>query len=395
MNLDEVVKAERQYFSPVFKRQHVCFTRGEDVYLFDSEGKRYVDFLSGIAVCCLGYSDEGYKRALSNAIENLIHTSNIFYIEPQAKLAQLLCEVTGFDNVFFTNSGSEAMEGAMKLARKYHYAQGAPRTEFITMKRSFHGRTLATLAATGQPKFHEAFKPLVKSFVYVEPNDAAELHNAISDKTAAVIIEPIIGEGGLIPVTPEYYSAVRAACDKYGALMIADEIQTGVGRTGAFLASPALGAKPDIAVLAKSLGGGVPIGAFLAQGKAAKAFEPGDHGSTFGGNHLACSAAYYVVEKISATNMLSCISEIGAYFKDRLLALKSGCQAVKDVRGKGLMLGIEIAADIPAKDIQQKLLEAGFVAATAGGNVLRFYPPYIIQRCDIDSLIDALKSVLS
>lgn len=395
MNLEEVVKKERQYFSPVFKRQHVCFTRGEDVYLFDTDGKQYTDFLSGIAVCCLGYSDEGYKRALTDTINSLMHTSNIFYIEPQAKLAQLLCEVTGYDNVFFTNSGAEAMEGAMKLARKYHYAQGSPRTEFITMKNSFHGRTLATLAATGQPKFHEAFKPLVESFIYVEPNDAAALNAAISDKTAAVIIEPIIGEGGIIPVTPEFFSAVRTACDRHGALMIADEIQTGIGRTGAFLASPALGAKPDVVVLAKSLGAGVPIGAFLAQGKAAKAFEPGDHGSTFGGNHLACSAAYYVTQKIASTNMLSLISDTGAYFKDRLFALKNSCPLVKDVRGKGLMLGIELDAKIPVKDVQQKLLGAGFVTATAGNNVLRFYPPYVIQRRHIDSLIEALKNILS
>ncbi len=395
MNLEEVVKAEGQYFSPVFKRQHVCFTRGEGVYLYDTEGKQYIDFLSGIAVCCLGYSDKGYKRALMESVENLIHTSNIFYIEPQAKLAKILCETTGYDNVFFTNSGAEAIEGAMKLARKYHYAQGAPRTEFITMKQSFHGRTLATLAATGQPKFHEAYKPLVKSFVYVEPNDTFALSAAISDNTAAVIIEPIIGEGGLIPITPEYYAAVRAACDKHGALMIADEIQTGVGRTGAFLASPALGAKPDVVVLAKSLGAGVPIGAFLACGKAAKAFQPGDHGSTFGGNHLACSAACYVVEKLASTDLLPRISETGAYFKDRLTALKNSCKSINDVRGKGLMLGIELDENVPAKDIQKKLLEAGFVSAIAGNNVLRFYPPYVIQRRHIDSLIGALKNILS
>lgn len=395
MNLDEIMKTEQQYFSPVFKRQYVCFTRGEDVYLFDTEGKRYTDFLSGIAVCCLGYSDEGYKRALTDAINNLMHTSNIFYIEPQVRLAKLLCEVTGYDNVFFSNSGAEAMEGAMKLARKYHYLCDKPRMEFITMKNSFHGRTLATLAATGQAKFHEAFMPLIESFIYVEPNDIEGLNSAISEKTAAVIIEPIIGEGGIIPVTSEYFKAVRAACDKYGALMIADEIQTGVGRTGTFLASPALGAKPDVVVLAKSLGAGVPIGAFLAQGKAAAAFEPGDHGSTFGGNHLACSAAYYVIEKLTTTNMLSCISEIGAYFKDRLLALKAVCPAVNDVRGKGLLLGIELNAEITAKDVQQELIEAGFVTATAGSNVLRFYPPYVIQRRHIDCLIETLKSILS
>ncbi len=394
MKLNEIIKLEKQYYSPVFNRQEICFVRGEDVYLFDTDGKQYTDFLSGIAVCCLGYSDEGYKRALKDAIDSLTHTSNVFYIESQAKLAGLLCTATGYDNVFFSNSGAEAVEGAIKLARKYHHASGSARTEIVTMKNSFHGRTLATLAATGQQKFHEAYKPLVKSFVYTEPNDIAALGEAVSEKTAAVMIEPVIGEGGIIPVTPEYYQAVRSACDRAGALMIADEIQTGMGRTGALLASPALGAKPDITVLAKSLGAGVPIGAFLACGKAARAFEPGDHGSTFGGNHLACAAAYYVTDMLVSTNMLSHIAEVGAYFKDRLDALKQSCAAVKDVRGKGLMLGIEFNTELSAKDLQQSLLEAGFISGTAGANTLRFLPPYVIQRKHIDSLIDVLKNML-
>jgi acetylornithine aminotransferase/acetylornithine/N-succinyldiaminopimelate aminotransferase len=262
------------------------------------------------------------------------------------------------------------------------------------MKSSFHGRTLATLAATGQQRFHEPYKPLIDSFIYVEPNNIAALEEAISEQTAAVIIEPIIGEGGVLPITSEYFKAVRAACDRCGALMIADEVQTGMGRTGALLASLPLGAKPDVVVLAKSLGAGMPIGAFLSCGKAAKAFEPGDHGSTFGGNHLACAAAYYVTEKLVSTNLLSRIAEIGAYFIDRLTSLKSRCPAITAVRGKGLMLGIELEDDISAKDMQQKLLGAGFVTATAGTNVLRFLPPYTIQRKHIDSLIEALKILL-
>lgn len=394
MKLEQIVELEHKYYSPVFKRQNVCFVRGEDVYLYDTEGRRYTDFLSGIAVCCLGYSDEGYKRALKDAIDNLMHTSNIFYIEAQAKLAKLICTATGYDNVFFSNSGAEAVEGALKLTRKYHHAAGRERTQFVTMKNSFHGRTLATLAATGQQKFHEAYKPLLDSFVYVEPNDIAALNEAVNENTAAVIIEPIIGEGGIIPITPEYFKAVRAACDRCGALMIADEIQTGMGRTGSLIASPSLGAKPDVVVLAKSLGAGMPIGAFLACGKAAYAFEPGDHGSTFGGNHLACAAAYYVTDKLVSTNLLSHISEVGAYFIDRLNALKSHCPAIADVRGKGLMLGLEFAEGTSAKDIQQRLLSDGFVAATAGANVLRFLPPYVIQHSHIDSLMEALKKLL-
>ena len=242
MKIADIIKLDEKYFMPVFgKRLPVCFEKGEDVYLFDTEGKKYTDFLSGIAVCCLGYSDTGYKQALKNTIDNLMHTSNYFYIEAQSKLAALLCDATGFDNVFFSNSGAEAVEGAIKLARKYHFANGVPRTQIITLQNSFHGRTLATLAATGQQKFHEAYHPLIENFSYVAPNDIDALNQAVTDKTAAVLIEPVIGEGGIIPMTKEFYTAVRATCDQHGALMIADEIQTGMGRTGTFLASPALG----------------------------------------------------------------------------------------------------------------------------------------------------------
>ncbi len=394
MKLDEIIKLEQKYYSPVFKRQHVCFTRGEDVYLYDTEGKKYTDFLSGIAVCCLGYSDEGYKQALKSTIDSVMHTTNLFYNEPQSKLAELLCKAANHDNVFLTNSGAEAVEGAIKLARKYHYDLGSPRTQFVTLKNSFHGRTLATLAATGQEKFHKVFKPLVESFTYASPNDIDALNKTVSDKTAAVIIEPIIGEGGLLPITPEYYQAVRAACDKHGALMIADEIQTGMGRTGEFLASPALGAAPDITILAKALGGGVPVGAFLARGKAASVFGPGDHGSTFGGNQLACAAAYYVTNKLVNTDMFSYINETGAYFKNKLLGLGEKSSLIKDVRGRGLMLGIELIETTSAAEIQQKLLAAGFVTATAGNNVLRFLPPYVIQKSHIDELIDTLADLL-
>lgn len=394
MDMKSIIALEKQYYSPVFGRMPVCFVRGEDVTLIDTEGKRYTDFFSGIAVNCLGYSDEGFKQAIIDAVGSLMHTSNIYYIEKQAQLAQLLCTATGYDNVFFGNSGAEAMEGALKLARKYHYKKGSPRAHYVTMRHSFHGRTLATLAATGQEKFHIPFAPLPWSFDYVEPGDIAALEAAVSDKTAAVVIEPIQGEGGLFEISPEYYAAVRRVCDKHGALMIADEIQTGMGRTGAMLASPALGAMPDVVVLAKSLGGGVPIGAFLARGEAATAFEAGDHGSTFGGNHLACAAAYYVTDKLVNTDLLAHITEMGTYFKQQLSVLKNSCADIVEVRGRGLMLGLKLCDALPAKDVQKKLLDMGFVAATAGGNVLRFLPPYVIQAAHIDALCAALKTAL-
>ena len=395
MKLDNIAKLDEQYFMPVFgKRLPVCFTRGEDVYLFDTNGKQYTDFLSGIAVNCLGYSDTGYKQALKDAVDDLMHTSNYFYIEAQAKLAQLLCESTGFDNVFFGNSGAEAVEGALKLVRKYHYAAGNARTEIITMRGSFHGRTFATLAATGQEKFHAAHKPLIEKFTYVTPNDIAELESAIGGNTAAVMIEPIIGEGGIYPMSQDYYTAVRTLCDKHGALMIADEIQTGMGRTGALIASPALGAMPDVIVLAKSLGGGFPIGAFLARGKAAVALTAGDHGSTFGGSHIACAAAYYVTNKLVNTDIMAHVKDMGAYFTDKLNDLKKVCSSIVDVRGRGLMIGADLCESVSAKDIQKKLLNAGFVTATAGKNVLRFLPPYVIQKKHIDDVTDALQNVL-
>ena len=393
--LDNITKLDEKYFMQVFgKRLPVCFTKAQDVYLYDTDGKKYTDFLSGIAVCCLGYSDEGYKSALKECIDNLMHTSNYFYIEPQAKLAEILCKAAGMDKAFFSNSGAEAVEGAIKLARKYHYNAGKERKQIITIKGSFHGRTMTTLAATGQEKFHKAFKPLTQTFTYVEPGNIEELEKTISQDTAAVMLEPVIGEGGILPITAEYYQTVRALCDKYDALMIADEIQTGCGRTGEFLASPALGAMPDVVILAKSLGNGFPIGAFLARGKASDALQAGDHGSTFGGNHLACTAAYYVVNKLTTTDILDNVKETGSYFKQQLTDLKQTCSCIKEVRGTGLMLGIDLDEQISAKDILKKLLGMGFVTATAGANVLRFLPPYTIRKQNIDELIGALKEVL-
>ncbi len=395
MKLDDIIALEKQYYSPVFARCPVCFTRGEDVYLFDTEGKKYTDFLSGIATCCLGYSDGGFKQALHEAVDSLLHTSNIFYIEKQAQAAKLLCEATGMDNVFFSNSGAEAVEGAMKLARKYHYAAGVPRAHYVTLQGSFHGRTLATLAATGQSKFHEPYKPLIPSFSYAPPGDIPALEALVTDETAAVIAEPIIGEGGILPLTAEYWQAIRSICDQRGALMVADEIQTGMGRTGEFIASPGLGAMPDVIILAKSLGNGVPVGAFLARGKAARAFSAGDHGSTFAGNYLASAAALCVAQKLTQSSLLGNVKAMGAYFMDKLQRVRAAHPVIKEARGRGLMLGIALDDAKPAKDVQKALLEKGFVTATAGGNVVRFLPPYTIREEHIDALCAALDMVLA
>jgi len=395
MELKTIKKMDDAYFMRVFgERLPVCFDHGEACYLYDTDGKKYTDFLCGIAVCALGYSDEGYKAALTDQVNKLLHTSNYFYIAPQAKLARLLCESTGYDKVFFSNSGSEAVEGAMKLARKYFHEQGQHKYEIITMKDSFHGRTLATLAATGQEKFHAPFQPLTPSFKYVPYNDIDAVQNAVSKDTCAVMLEPVIGEGGIIPAKTDYYKAIRRLCDEHGILMIADEIQTGMGRTGKLLCSMHYGVKPDITVLAKSLGNGVPIGAFLAKERIAQTFRPGDHGSTFGGNHLATAAALYMTKKVTSPGFLDRIQKTGAYFKAKLTALAKRKPAITEVRGMGLMLGMALNPDINAKDILKKLLQEGFVTAAAGNNTIRFLPPYVIQKLDIDALVDALKRIL-
>ena len=394
MDFETIKTIENNNFVDVFSRLDNCFVSGEGVTLTDITGEKYIDFLSGIAVNCLGYSDQGFKEAVKNQVDKLIHTSNYFYIEPQSKLIDILCRATGYDRVFISNSGAEAVEAGMKLARKYFYDKGTNKPKIITIMNSFHGRTLATLSATGQAKFHKPFQPLAGPFTYVPTGDIEALKQAIDDETCAVMLEPVIGEGGVIPLEKSYYQAVRALCDESGILMIADEIQTGVGRTGTFLASQGYDVQPDIVILAKSLGNGLPIGAMLATENVAKGFKKGDHGSTFGGNHLVCAGAYYVVRKMLNTDMMAKNKEKGDYFLNELAKLTDYMQ-VKEVRGSGLMLGIELFSEYPAKEYQMKLLEKGFITATAGNNTLRFLPPYTIEKKDIDALITALKTILS
>jgi len=394
MDLQEVMKLDEQFYMGVFgKRFDVLFTHGQGVHLYDSKGKKYTDFLAGIAVNCLGYADPGFSAALTAQIEKVIHLSNYFYNENQALLAKLLCETAGYDKVFFTNSGTESNEGAMKLARKYFYDSGENRNEFITIKGSFHGRSLATLTATGQEKFHEPYYPLPEAFTYVPANDIDALKEAVSGSTCAVFMEPILGEGGIIEITPAFAEAARKLCDQTGALLIFDEVQTGMGRTGKFLASSYLNIKADIVTLAKALGNGVPIGAILATDKVASAFKPGDHGSTFAGNFLACAAGLYVMNAILKKNMMESNATLGEYLKARLNDLKDTFPFVKEVRGKGLLLGLELHENVPAKSMQKKLLHAGCLVCTAGSNTLRFLPPYIIEKTHMDFLMEKLEKL--
>lgn len=398
MDLNEIKQLDSKYFFPVYgERLPVCFVRGEGVTLTDTNGKTYTDFLAGIATSSLGYSDEGFKAAVHAQVDNLIHISNYYYVQPQAELAAALCRATGYGRAFFQNSGTEATECALKMAKKYHYNKKEDRLHFVTLKNSFHGRTLAALAATGQDKFHTPFAPLPYSFTYVEAEDFDALEQAVTDKTAAVLFEFVQGEGGVKPLSHAYLKKLQGTARQHGALLIADEVQTGMGRTGRLLAQmhfPDI--RPDITTLAKALGNGVPIGAVLATEDAANAFAKGDHGTTFGGNPLACAAALYVAKKMTETDLVKRSAETGEYFKEKLLALAARQpDAIAQVRGLGLMLGVELASPLAAGQVLSQLLGRGFVVGTAGGNTLRLVPPLIIGRQHIDALISALEEVLS
>lgn len=313
MEKQQVVELDKKYFMPVFSRYQLVLSHGEGPYVFDTDGKKYIDFLAGIAVNVLGHGHPALLNAVCEQAGRLIHCSNLYYTEPQVQLIKKLADLSGMDKVFIANSGAEANEGAMKLARKYGKMISQDKFEIVTAEHSFHGRTLATLTATGQPKYQEGYEPLPGGFRYVAFNDKAALKAVVTEKTCAVMIEPVQGEGGIHVPLDGYLQYARELCDQYGALLIFDEIQSGMGRTGNFLACQTYGVKPDIITLAKGLAGGVPVGAFLATEKAAAAFAPGDHGSTFGGNPLACAAALAVLETIEQEGLMRNAAEIGEY----------------------------------------------------------------------------------
>ncbi len=392
--LQKIKELDARYFMNTFgPRFPVAFDSGEGCTLFDTEGKPYIDFFAGIAVNVLGYAHPRFTAAVQEQCARLIHTSNFYYVGPQARLAQALVTHSCADRVFFTNSGAEANEGAIKLARKYFYEKGEKRYEIITAKHSFHGRTLAALAATGQEKYHAPFEPMPPSFRYVPYDDAAAVEAAVNETTCAVMLEPIQGEGGVIEPGEGYLQAVQDICRRHGLLFILDEVQTGMGRTGKLFCHEQCGVEPDIITLAKALGNGVPIGAFLAKQEAAAAFKPGDHGSTFGGNPLSCTAGLAVLHELLSTNLLEHTQKTGAYFKEALTKLMGSHSVIAGVRGRGLMLGMQLADKVPAREIALKALKKGFVIGTAAGNTLRFVPPLVIQRGHIDALTRCLDSV--
>lgn len=390
---EEIFAKDKRDYLPVFARYNIVLDHGDGPYVYDTKGKKYIDFLAGIAVNVVGHNYKPLVDAVSQQASKMIHCSNLYYTEVQVEAAEKLKNLSGMDKVFFGNSGAEANEGAIKLARKYATNIDPEKIQIISALHSFHGRTLATLTATGQDHYHHGFGPLPAGFDYVPYNDIQALEAKMSDKTCAVMLEAIQGEGGVHVPDPDYLPKVRALCDKYNAVLIFDEVQCGMGRTGTFFGCQQFGVKPDIVTLAKGLAGGVPIGAFMATDKVANAFHAGDHGSTFGGNPLACAAACVVLDALIDGNLMENAKEIGAYLQSKFEEYKTKYpNLIKEVRGCGLILGMELTR--PGREIANECLDYGAIINCTAGNVLRFVPPLNITKAHVDELISVLDKVL-
>ena len=390
--MDSIKKTDDFVFQ-TYLRQGSAFVKGEGIFLWDEDGKKYKDFPSGIAVSSLGHCHPDITQAIADQAAKLVHVSNLFYTEPQADLALKLCENSFADRVFFANSGAEANEAAIKLARRYFQKKGETgRFKIITMEQSFHGRTMAALSATGQDKIKEGFYPLLEGFCHVPFNDIDALKQKMDDTVCAVMLEPVQGEGGLVPSDHEYLKAVRELCSKTGTLLIFDEIQCGMGRCGKLFAHELYNVIPDIMTLAKALGNGFPIGAMLADNNAATGFDYGSHATTFGGTPLAAAAALEVVKIISDRDFLDRVNEKGEYFRQQLEKIKNSCDRAVDVRGRGLLLGLEVDKD--AGFFVKEMMKKGFIINGVQDKILRFAPPLIVENSEIDSLISALDEVL-
>ena len=389
MYFSELQRLDTQYIANTYNRSKLAAVSGSGATCADLSGRQYIDFSSGIGVNSLGFTDKSWVEAVKEQLDQLGHISNLYYTQPQVALAKALCERTGMSRVFFANSGAEANEGAIKTARKYASDKyGGNRYEIITLVNSFHGRTVTTLAATGQDTFHKHFGPFTPGFVYAKVNDIADLSAKVSDQTCAVMIECIQGEGGVIPLDKDFIEAIAEICDEKDILLITDEVQTGVGRTGKFLCGQHFGIKPDIITLAKGLGGGLPIGAVLFGEKTKDTLGFGDHATTFGGNPVVCAGAMQVVESIDG-KFLDAVVEKGDYIEEELLKMRG----VKSISGKGLMLGIELEQPLVSAEIAAECLKNGLVILTAK-HKLRMLPPLNISKKEIDTGLDILESVL-
>jgi len=397
--LEQIQAAEARLLLSTYDRNPILFVRGEGIYLIDEQGERYLDLLSGIGVNALGYSHPAIVEAIAKQSRALIHVSNLFYHEGQAELALRLTERTGLDRVFFANTGTEAWEGALKLARAHAgllRSEGKQiGTKFLALEHSFHGRTFGSVSTTHKAKYREPFGPVVPGVEFVKFNDIADLRAKFSSEVCAILVEPIQGEGGIRPLTQEFFAEARALATSTGALLIADEIQSGMGRTGEWCAYQHYGILPDVTTLAKPLAGGIPLGAIICTEEAARAIHAGMHGTTFGGGPLACAVAIAVIDAIEKENLLSHATNVGNYFLAQLRALALRHNAIIDVRGRGLMIAAELDSADLAKQVVAEMLKRRIVINCTSDTVLRFLPPYILHRNHVDIAIRALDAILT
>jgi acetylornithine aminotransferase/acetylornithine/N-succinyldiaminopimelate aminotransferase len=397
MTLAQVRRAEARFLLPTYDRFSALFVRGRGCYLYDAAGKRYLDFLGGLAVNALGHAHPALRWALTEQAKQLFHVSNLFYHPYQAALAQKLTRLSGLDRAFFTNSGTEAIEGALKLARAYARLNSTnghlPRWQILALENSFHGRTFGALAATGQTKYRAPFEPLLPGIRFVRFNDVADLECKFDSSVCAVLLEPIQGEGGIYPLTPAFFARARALTQENNALLIADEIQTGLGRTGRWFAYQGYGIEPDVVTVAKPLAGGLPLGAILAREHVALALKSGSHGTTFGGGPLACRVALAFLESVERQRLLPHVRRVGAYFRARLEELAKQFAWVREVRGQGLMLAMELTR--PGKEIVLRALKRGLILNCTHETVLRFLPPYIIEPRHVDAAVRVLSEIFT
>ena len=389
---DDVQAREARHVLQTYRRQPITLVRGQGVRLFDSEGREYIDLLSGIGVASLGHAHPGLAQAIADQAQTLIHTSNLFFHPLQGQAAERLANLSGLPRVFFCNSGAEAVEACLKFARRYWYTRGEPREEFIALEESFHGRTFGSLSVTSNEHYRAPFAPLLAGVRFVPANDRAALLAAVSSKTAAIIAEPIQGEGGVRPLTPDFAAALNEASARTGALLIADEVQSGLGRTGRPFYFSTIGMKPHLVSVGKALGGGVPVGAALLSEDVASAIAFGDHGTTYGGNLLACRAAICFLDELVGGGLMEHVARVGRHVEQRLKAMAGRVPIVKDVRGCGLIWGIELTRD--AAGVVPAALERRVIVNRTAENVVRLLPPLVITEAEIDEGLDRLEAAL-
>lgn len=393
MTTNQLIEKGNESLLHVYNRFPIVFDHGEGLYLYDTDGKKYLDFGAGIAVLALGYGNKEYNDALKAQVDKLLHTSNLFYNEPAIEAANKLTSITGFSKVFFTNSGTEANEGAIKLARRYAYNRdGFAGHEVIAMNHSFHGRSMGALSVTGTKHYREPFEPLIGGVRFADFNDIESVKANINEKTCAIMMEVVQGEGGIYPVDPSFLKEIKALCDEKDILLIFDEVQCGMGRTGKMFSFEHYGITPDIFTTAKALGCGVPVGAFLVNDKVKNAMKPGDHGTTYGGNPFVCAAVCEVLRQFEKRDLLTHVTEMGEYLTKRLDELVASSDEIIERRGLGLMQGI--VCKKPVSEIVNAALKEGLVLISASGNVIRFVPPLVIEKEHIDEMIEKLRKSL-